>query len=172
MSTRGRGRPRREGADEEILATALELLRVKGYRDLTVDEVAVQAGVAKTTVYRRWPTKGVLVAAALAPLAIASTPNSGSLEGDLAAILRDTIALLTVIGETQSDPELIDVVRAAIAPRRQQLLDALAAFDDRELLADLLTGPLWTRLLVTHAPIDDDVAARIVRTVLHGVKPT
>ncbi|HEX8155614.1 MAG TPA: TetR/AcrR family transcriptional regulator [Thermoanaerobaculia bacterium] len=171
MTARGRGRPRREGADEEILATALELLRAKGYRDLTVDDVAAQAGVAKTTVYRRWPSKGVLVAAALAPLAIASTRDNGSLEDDLVAILRDTVGLLRIIGETQSDPELIDVVRAAIAPRRAQLLGALAAFDDRELLADLLTGALWTRLLVTHAPIDDGVAARIVRAVLHGVKP-
>ncbi len=61
-----RGRPRRAGADEEILTVALELLREKGYRDLNVDEVAERAGVAKTTVYRRWPTKGALVAAAIA----------------------------------------------------------------------------------------------------------
>lgn len=66
---RGRGRPRREGADEEILAVALEMLREKGYRDLTVDAVAERASVAKTTIYRRWPTKGALIAAAIEPIA-------------------------------------------------------------------------------------------------------
>ena len=54
---RGRGRPRREGADEEILAVARAVLGERGYRDLSVDEIAERAGVAKTTVYRRWPSK-------------------------------------------------------------------------------------------------------------------
>jgi AcrR family transcriptional regulator len=65
---RGRGRPRREGADAEILGVALSLLREKGYRELTVDTVAERSGVAKTTIYRRWPTKAALVTAAIAPL--------------------------------------------------------------------------------------------------------
>ena len=47
---RGRGRPRREGADEEILAAVRSTLDERGYRDLSVDVVAGRAGVAKTTI--------------------------------------------------------------------------------------------------------------------------
>jgi AcrR family transcriptional regulator len=65
---RGRGRPRREGADDQILGVALEMLRETGYAALTVDAVAERAGVAKTTVYRRWPSKSALIAAAVEPL--------------------------------------------------------------------------------------------------------
>ena len=64
---RSRGRPRREGTDEEILSVARKLLAERGYRELTVDAVAERAGVAKTTVYRRWPSKGALVGAAIVP---------------------------------------------------------------------------------------------------------
>ena len=102
---RGRGRPRREGADEEILNVALEMLREKGYRDLTVDAVAERAGVAKTTVYRRWPSKGALIAAALAPLA---PPDSDD------ALLRETEQLLDGVDD-------LEVLRAIIQPRRAKL---------------------------------------------------
>ncbi|MFI8917353.1 TetR/AcrR family transcriptional regulator [Streptomyces sp. NPDC053513] len=63
---RGRGRPRSEAADGRILEAALELLLDRGYDRFSVDEVAVRAGVAKTTLYRRWPTKDHLIVAVVA----------------------------------------------------------------------------------------------------------
>ena len=141
---RSRGRPRREGADEQILAIALGVLREKGYRDLTVDVVAERAGVAKTTVYRRWPSKGALVAAAIAPLTAEASE-------DPEAVLRDICAILRLIGSADGDAEMVDVVRAAIAPRRRLLRDALG--DD--LVADFLIGALLVRLFITHEPLDD-----------------
>ncbi|NED85084.1 TetR/AcrR family transcriptional regulator [Streptomyces sp. SID11233] len=61
-----RGRPRSEAADGRITDAAQELLLDRGYDRFSVDEVAVQAGVAKTTLYRRWPTKDHLVVAVVA----------------------------------------------------------------------------------------------------------
>lgn len=61
-----RGRPRSEAADARIADAALELLLDRGYDRFSVDEVAVTAGVAKTTLYRRWPTKDHLVVAVVA----------------------------------------------------------------------------------------------------------
>lgn len=61
-----RGRPRTEGADEKILGAALELLLERGYDRFSVDEAAATAGVAKTTLYRRWPTKDHLIVAVVA----------------------------------------------------------------------------------------------------------
>lgn len=61
-----RGRPRSEAADARITGAASELLLERGYDAFSVDEVAVRAGVAKTTLYRRWPTKDHLVVAVVA----------------------------------------------------------------------------------------------------------
>lgn len=177
---RGRGRPRREGADEQILAVARELLRQKGYRDFTVDAVAERTGIAKTTIYRRWPSKGVLVAAAIALMATVTreAPDSGSLEDDLTILVAESVAILSselgpiaanLIAESHNDADLVDVVRNAIAPRRElirHVLDRAGLQGDRELLVDLLTGAIWTRLLVTHAPLPH--AREIVRMVLRG----
>jgi len=126
---RGRGRPRREGADEEILAVAREMLREIGYRDLTVDAVAERAGVAKTTVYRRWPSKSALVASLIEP-----PPAS-----DAASVLRETAEVLALL----RDAETIDVIRAALLPRREQLLAITGSAGE----ADSLLGTLLVRWL-------------------------
>jgi AcrR family transcriptional regulator len=62
---RKRGRPRSEQAELAMLEAAIELLAEHGYDGLTVEAVAVKAGVAKSTVYRRWPGKGELLVDAL-----------------------------------------------------------------------------------------------------------
>src|SRR3954470_7765928 len=71
-----------------VLSATLEVLVETGYDGLSVDAVAARAGVHKTTVYRRWPTKAELVAAAAAdrseqPVPV---PDTGSLAGALAAL--------------------------------------------------------------------------------------
>src|SRR5215212_11839374 len=93
---RGRGRPRREGADEEILDVARAMLRESGDRTLTVDAVADRAGVAKTTVYRRWPSKRALIAAAIEPL-IASRKTE--VDEILGAISERRQQLIALVGE-------------------------------------------------------------------------
>lgn len=130
---RGRGRPRREGADEEILAVAREMLASGGYRELNVDAVAERAGVAKTTVYRRWPSKGALIAALIPP------PGEYA---NAEAVLRDVQTLLAPLAGVVDD-EAFGPIRAILHSRR----DALAAFTGEE-RADELLGALWMRLFV------------------------
>ncbi len=55
-----RGRPRSEDADRAILSAATELLAERGLGGMSMEEVAVRAGVGKATVYRRWPSRGAL----------------------------------------------------------------------------------------------------------------
>jgi len=131
--TRPRGRPRRAGADEEILGVALEMLREKGYRALNVDEVAERAGVAKTTVYRRWPTKAALVSAAIGVVRASGAP-------DLPTVLRETTALFELI----KDVDDVEVLRAVVASQRRRIRD----FVDSDLSADMLIGALVTRALL------------------------
>ena len=55
------GRPRDARADEEIRSAALSLIRESGYRAVSIAAIAKKAGVARQSVYNRWPTKADLV---------------------------------------------------------------------------------------------------------------
>lgn len=113
---RGRGRPRRADADAEILAATVELLREGGYRNFNVDAIAERTGIAKTTIYRRWPTKAALIAAAIAPV----TPAANA---DAEAIVRETAAVFTLLGPLDGDA--LDLIRAIVEPRRALLMEAV-----------------------------------------------
>lgn len=145
-----RGRPRREGADETILTAARELLEERGYRDFTVDTLAERTGIAKTTIYRRWSSKGVLVAALIAP-----PPESS----DPAEIMRETAEVLAMLSEP--DAEAIEVLHVILKPRRKLLQEALGS----ELLADLAIGALLSRLLVVRAPVTPEFGETVVAAV-------
>src|SRR3954453_20175154 len=54
------GRPR-AGIDAVVFAATLRTIHEMGYAGATMDRIAAAAGVAKTTLYRRWPSKGALV---------------------------------------------------------------------------------------------------------------
>lgn len=123
---RGRGRPRREGADDQILAVALEMLREHGYGALTLDAVAERAGVAKTTIYRRWPSKSALVAAALPPT----------------ATLEEAVSLLRLF--EPAEPEAIEAIAAILRPHHARLRES-----GGEAEADRTIGALLARLFVT-----------------------
>jgi AcrR family transcriptional regulator len=105
-TSKGRGRPRREGADEAILAAARELLDETGFAAFNVDVIAERTGIAKTTIYRRWPTKGALVAAAI-------DETSATNRAD---ILREIEELL---GKLEGAD--LEVLRAVLLPRRERL---------------------------------------------------
>src|SRR5579859_2027958 len=78
------GRPRDPAVDERAVAVARDLLLSGGYAGFGLDEVADRVGVARTTLYRRWPTRDHLVAAAVA-LMLARVPvrDTGDLRTDL-----------------------------------------------------------------------------------------
>ncbi|MDF2696831.1 MAG: Transcriptional regulator, TetR family [Labilithrix sp.] len=75
---------------EKVLEATLEELSLKGYAALSIEDVATRAGVAKTTIYRRWPAKADLALQALRHLAndIVIVADTGTLRGDLIAMLR------------------------------------------------------------------------------------
>lgn len=90
-SSETRGRPRDPKVDEAILTAALDLLAEHGYSRLTVEGVAMRAGVAKTSLYRRWSHKEALILDAVAKVGLAQrpeTPNTGNLHQDMLSYLR------------------------------------------------------------------------------------
>ncbi|MGW0083003.1 TetR/AcrR family transcriptional regulator [Streptomyces sp. NPDC003393] len=83
-----RGRPRSENADVRILAAAHELLVERGYDRFAMDEVAARAAVAKTTLYRRWPTKDHLLVALVAKIQDeVPVADTGDIRRDLSVYL-------------------------------------------------------------------------------------
>jgi AcrR family transcriptional regulator len=133
MATRGRGRPRRAEADAEILDAALAMLRAGGYRELSLDEVARRAGTAKSSIYRRWPSKAALAA----EIVRRDVPAP---EGDLVvafeALMNGAMGgvVASLIGEAQESAETRAIVLDLLAPYRAAGDDELAPTLFRTLL--------------------------------------
>src|SRR5215472_19059285 len=99
----GHVRVRRRGSDLEdaILEAAWEELTAVGYAHLTIDAAAARAHTSKPVLYRRWPTRPELVLAALrqrGPLLSGEPPDTGSLRGDVLALLERMSAGLLARG--------------------------------------------------------------------------
>jgi AcrR family transcriptional regulator len=184
--TRGSGRSAR--SHRAILNATLSLLDEEGYGGLTIEGVAARAGVAKTTIYRWWQSKPALVVAAAEDLvANFRRPDTGKVRDDLLALLRDVIKVYTttmagriipgLLADMAEHPNLVEVVEVFWAARREIMLEALErgisrgelrADIDLELVADLLYGPIYYRLLVTRAPLSRKFADQAVDAVLRG----
>jgi AcrR family transcriptional regulator len=135
MATRGRGRPRRAEADAEILDAALAMLRAGGYRALSLDEVARRAGTAKSSIYRRWPSKAALAAEIVrreVPAAEGDAP--AAFEALMNGALGGVVASL--IGEAQESAETRSIVLGLLAPYRIGGDDALGPILFRRLLSN------------------------------------
>ncbi|MCT9820838.1 TetR/AcrR family transcriptional regulator [Microbacterium sp. W1N] len=84
-----RGRPQDEDLTGHILAATLDELMDQGYAALRIERVAAAVGCGKTAIYRRWATKGELVAAAMNHgTTIGAIPDTGSIAEDLVAHAR------------------------------------------------------------------------------------
>lgn len=152
---RGRGRPRDEGADERILSAAAALMLQRGAADVTVDEVAEQAGVGKATVYRRYPSKDAMAAAALNTLFRASVPipDTGSFRTDMEAVYTDTIAfassqqghafLRLAAGAASRSRKVADLYRIAYENRRDRFGVIIDRALERGELSRDLNRPLF-----------------------------
>jgi AcrR family transcriptional regulator len=56
------GRPRSDDVEERIRATARELLASSGYGSMSFEAISQATGVSRSTIYRRWQTRGELAA--------------------------------------------------------------------------------------------------------------
>ena len=186
-----RGRRRDPATDARILEAALEMLETGGYAGLRLDDLARRAGVAKTTILRRWPSKAAVAAAAIERLALqtADLPESGSLRDDLRALVDSAIASFTrgrgrfvprLMRESGHHPEIADLLLTMAHTRRlayrRVLGRAIARGEldadvDQEVIIDLLMGPVWTRLLITLHPIPPTLVDEIVDAVLRAFPP-
>lgn len=191
-TVRRRGRPRSKQSREAILRAAAELLREKGLRSMSIEGVAERACVSKATIYRWWPSKGVLALDAFYDdwvRAQGPAPDTGTLRGDLCSRLLAVVRILAskrlgpvladLAAEMQSDPQLADTFHEHV---QEPLRDESRAIFQRavargevtpgtdiEVAIDLLHGPLLMRLLLGHAPLTKRFADTIVEMAIAGV---
>src|ERR1035438_4544036 len=127
------GFSRKTKTRERALSTASQILLRDGFARLTMERVAAEAGVAKTTLYRRWPTKAALCMELY--LAVAGRelqdPDTGDVASDLRHIVNTVVRLQTrtvagpafigLIAEAQSNPESSAAFLADFAERRRDI---------------------------------------------------
>ncbi len=186
------GQLRLGGRSERVVrdvtrATAAELARV-GYEALRVDDVATQAGVNKTTIYRRWPNKADLVAAALRAIKgeTDELPDQGSVRADLLDLLRSSVArastcegqsIQRMITLEMDHPEVASIARTLrdeyTAPwfaviERAITRGELPEGSSPALLVDMIMGTVFNKLLRKREPVTDEFLAAVVNMVVLG----
>lgn len=173
------GRPR-AGIDDVVFAATLRTVDELGYARATVDRIAAAAGVAKTTVYRRWPSKGALVVDCLLD-AFGPPPLEGSTRAEVmetsirwaaAKVAEPGLgdAFAGVFSDAISDPDLRGVLASRLQdPYRLALMDALGEPEERVLfLIDVVVGTLLHRMGMTGEPmVESDVDALVAMVLRH-----
>ncbi|MEU7755577.1 TetR/AcrR family transcriptional regulator [Micromonospora sp. NPDC049171] len=198
---RAPGRPRSETANQAIMLATLEMLGEGVSVDvLSVEAVAARASVGKATVYRRWPNKYVMVAAALSELREAPTQvTGGPVREVLVGVLRELLTWAAHSPSARALPHLLSGMRAApiigeeyhrvvLEPRMAALRAALRRGVHRgelrgdldvELTVTVLAGAVMSRLMLPDGqpdgtsgiiPDPEATAARIVDLFLTGLE--
>ncbi|MDQ0751367.1 AcrR family transcriptional regulator [Streptomyces africanus] len=191
------GRPRSATADAAILAATRAALVELGWSKLTLGDVATRAGVAKTTLYRRWAGKNELVVDAVAELFDElELPDSGSLAADIEGVVLQFAAILArpeaksglmaVVTEATRDDALRERIRASVVDRQKRLVvegrsraqergelppetDPAAASRTADLIFDMVAGAVVHRTLVSGEPVDEEWVRGFTLVLLRGL---
>ncbi|MEV5977097.1 TetR/AcrR family transcriptional regulator [Streptomyces sp. NPDC052114] len=191
------GRPRSAAADAAILEATRQGLVELGWSKLTLGAVATRAGVAKTTLYRRWAGKSELVVDAVAELFDElELPDRGSLAADIEGVVlqfavllgrpETKTALMAVVAESTTDEPLRDRIRTSIVERQKRLVlagrkraqergelppepDPERAAQTADLIFDVTAGAVVHRALVSAEPVDEEWARRFTLLLLGGL---
>ncbi len=180
------GRPRDARCDHAILQATLDILGEGGVAGLSIDAVAARAGVGKATIYRRWTSKESLVLEALrsdtVPIVV---PDTGTLRTDLEAYFAGIIERFAANDGSDVLPHLIEAacydaeVRVSLdeyIKHRQEPMRAILrraaqrgeidADVDRNVMVEVLVGPMIYRRLLTGGRIDKAFVRKLLDIVL------
>jgi AcrR family transcriptional regulator len=190
-SPRRRGRPRSEAARRAILAAARALLAEGGPGAVTMEAVALRAGVGRPTLYRWWPDRHAVAMAAL--MEEEGAEDAGAAGRSAISALREKLRAIArrfatstgrhmamMIAASEPESEIAKAFRNHFVLARraegQALLEQgmrtgeLRGNLDVEVALDLLYGPLVFRLLMGHGPLDERFINALVDHALQGLK--
>ena len=181
------GRPRDQRIDTSVLEATIRLLAGRGYAELRINDIAAESGVAKTTIYRRWPTMTHLVIAAIErAIGDRAIPITGDFNADLAraisagnSILGGDDTMLTAIAldiHRHKDPELHSEYRQRIIePFRAHVICLIADAIGHHVipstaspadLADAIIGGLIYKVVFLGEPFSQTRADAFARSLL------
>ncbi len=186
-----RGRPRNQKTKANVLRVTRELLLESGYQRLTMEGVANRSGASKATVYRWWPTKGVLVLeAASDEIAIGTVPDTGSTESDLRIAIEQlietfsrplaSIVIFAAITTVEADPAMAMKFRDQyVYPWRATAAEAIergiargdVVSSDTQFVLDVIVGTVFQRTLVMKEPMTEGLAEGLLRLFLAYREP-
>lgn len=176
---------RSERVRSAVIQATSEELRAVGYGHLTLSTVAARAGVALSTVRRRWDTKAALVAATIVEMTADAVPvpDLGSLEADLRSMARS-------VHEYASDPAVVMLIRTTLALPAEELTAIRSqhwvqraivartvtqrAIERGEIqpqrnsgrIVELMVASIWMRALLTGRPCEAEEVERFVDDAL------
>jgi AcrR family transcriptional regulator len=190
----GPGRPRSPAADAAVLRAALELFIEHGIEGASFEQIAKRAGVARTTIYRRWSSREDLLAQAMetardAPerwLATIDRAAPNQLIGWLVDALSETVTrrdyrkiVAKLIGSAPNSPKLMSVYwNTYLLPRRKMVSEVmdrartmglLPEGAEPEILQDMIGGAIMYHLLVRPGRRSRKEMRAYIREVLHQI---
>ena len=186
------GRPRSEKVHKAILETALRQAFAMGFRAVSIESIAAEAGVGKPTIYRRWPNKAAVVMdaflvqvepgtvfpakeRAIDSLRLQMLSQVKAFRGKFGRLIK------ALLGEAQFDPEMAEAFRERwIMPRRRKLRtvieEAMRRGDfrkdiDPELAMDMLYAPIYYRLQIGSGPLSESFVNGLLEQARKGLEP-
>ncbi len=182
--SRRRGRPRSELSRRAIIEATISILEAEGYERLKIIDVARVAGVGKQTIYRWWRSKAELVIEAVLEETAKhiSVPDTGSIRKDLRQLvsaschrLKNTSSGTIIVGllmAARKDDATLKIFREQFIEARRDVIrkifkryqnsQEMKAEINIELIMDLIFGAIWYRLLMEHAPLDEQFANELI----------
>lgn len=189
MPARSRGRPRSPEAEQAIVQATMELLSTLGFRGMTVDAIAMRAGVSKATIYRRWETKENLVIEVFSrsPVLVArgkrdTVAHLVELQTQFAQFMQETPlggVMAALVAERQHNPDLASAMDPLVCERRRPMKEVLARAiekgelpqdTDIEFAIDMISAPTLQRIMVMGLPTDREFIRGVVEFVMAGLK--
>ncbi len=181
VGTRRRG----EVLEDAILNAAWDELNGVGYTHLTMEAVARRAKTNKAAIYRRWPSKAKLVAAAWRrhmPAVTKEVPDTGDLRNDVMLFLDTIVQPLQMIGAETLHGLMVDLGgllsslpqmdHQGVAERWNASMMTILRHAEQRGEVDSAKGTprilslpadlLRYELLITHEPVTDETVAEIV----------
>jgi AcrR family transcriptional regulator len=173
------GRPRSEATRRQILDAVISLLQDKSIQAISIEAIAREAEVSKATIYRWWESKASVVIDAFIEQHLVKTtlPRDlrprDALEHHFRSLVNQYSGwpgrlVAQIIAEGQSDPNILRVFRERFHYGRRavvrEMLEQWKSGGDIpgdtnvELLMDLIYGPVYMRLMIGHAPLDENFA--------------
>jgi AcrR family transcriptional regulator len=160
-----------------------------GFAALRFEDVAARAGVNRTTIYRRWPTKvGLVKDAMLAHRSALRVESSGSLREDLIALMKASVSYASspfgrgVVRMMLAERDDADVARTAALLRAERLRETAELVEkgilrgelprgtSAALVADLATAPIMGRVILRREEVTDGYIGRVIDVVLAGAR--